>query len=113
MRLAPTLRAAALLSLVPAPQPALAQIQASRIKEHVRILASDEFLGRGPTQAGEEKTVAYLARQFQAAGLEPGGPGGSWYQDVPLIRYDRVGPVRISLSAVSYTHLTLPTKRIV
>lgn len=98
MRLALTLRVAALLSLVLLTQPASAQIQASRIKEHVRILAGDEFQGRGPTQAGEEKTVGYLARIFQAAGLEPGGPGGSWYQDVPLIRYDRVGPVRISLS---------------
>ncbi|MDP8912666.1 MAG: peptidase M20, partial [Pseudomonadota bacterium] len=98
MRLAPMLRLAALLTFVSATQPASAQIQASRIKEHVRILASDEFLGRGPTQAGDEKTVSYLAQQFQAAGLEPGGAGGSWYQDVPLIRYDRVGPVRISLS---------------
>jgi Zn-dependent M28 family amino/carboxypeptidase len=90
--------AAALLSSVLAAAPALAQIEASRIKEHVRILSSDEFQGRGPTQAGEEKTVAYLAQQFAAAGLEPGGTGGSWYQDVPLIRYDRTGPVRISVT---------------
>ena len=102
MRLAPASAAIALISLLLS-APAPAQISAARIKEHVRALSSDAFKGRGPTQEGDEKTVAYLARQFQAAGLEPGGPNGSWYQDVPLIRYDRVGPVRISASVAGAT----------
>jgi Zn-dependent M28 family amino/carboxypeptidase len=102
MRLVPASTAIALLSLLLS-APAAGQISAARIKEHVRVLSSDEFKGRGPTQEGDEKTVAYLARQFQAAGLEPGGPNGSWYQDVPLIRYDRVGPVRISASVAGAT----------
>jgi Zn-dependent M28 family amino/carboxypeptidase len=109
MRLAPASTAIALLSLLLS-APAAAQISAARIKEHVRVLSSDEFKGRGPTQEGDEKTVAYLAQQFQAAGLEPGGPNGSWYQDVPLIRYDRVGPVRISAS-VAGTTIPLETGR--
>jgi Zn-dependent M28 family amino/carboxypeptidase len=83
--------------------PASAQISSQRIAEHVRVLSSDEFAGRGPTQVGDEKTVAYLARQFAAAGLEPGGPNGSWYQDVPLIRYDRIGPVALSVSIAGAT----------
>lgn len=74
----------------PLPSP----ISAVRIKEHVRILSSNAFRGRGPTQAGEAKTIEYLARQFAAAGLKPAGPDGSWFQEVPLVRYDR-GPVRI------------------
>jgi Zn-dependent M28 family amino/carboxypeptidase len=77
--------------------PAVEPISAPRIKEHVRILSSDAFRGRGPTQIGETKTIDYLARQFAAAGLQPAGPGGSWFQDVSLIRYDR-GPVTMSLS---------------
>ncbi|HVM36836.1 MAG TPA: peptidase M20, partial [Sphingomicrobium sp.] len=85
--------AAAALCLVGLSAPAAAQISAARIKEHVRVLSSDAFLGRGPAQVGDGKTIHYLARQFAAAGLEPGGTGGSWYQEVPLIRYDRVGPV--------------------
>jgi hypothetical protein len=64
-------------------------ISPARIKQHVRVLASDAFEGRGPTQAGEAKTVAYLARQMAQAGLRPGGPNGSWYQDVTLVRLDR------------------------
>jgi Zn-dependent M28 family amino/carboxypeptidase len=88
--------AALLLSLAPAAA-AAADIQASRIKEHVRILSSDEFAGRGPTQAGEAKTIDYLAKQFAAMGLQPGGDNGSWFQDVPLVRGERVGPAVISV----------------
>ena len=48
-------------------------ISAERIREDVRVLASDEFAGRGPGEVGEQKTVEFLARAFAAAGLEPGG----------------------------------------
>jgi Zn-dependent M28 family amino/carboxypeptidase len=46
-------------------------------------LSSDEFEGRAPTTAGEEKTVRLIAERFERAGIEPGNEG-SWYQDVPL-----------------------------
>jgi Zn-dependent M28 family amino/carboxypeptidase len=49
-----------------------------------QILSSDAYEGRAPTTAGEEKTVRYLADQFQKAGLEPGNKG-SWFQEVPLV----------------------------
>jgi hypothetical protein len=91
--LIPALLFASLAAAAPLPSP----ISAARIKEHVRVLSSDAFRGRGPTQAGEAKTIDYLARQFAAAGLKPAGPNGSWFQEVPLVRYDR-GPVRIGAS---------------
>jgi len=90
------LGAALFLALLTAAAPA-PKIDAGRIKEHVRILSSDAFAGRGPTQAGERKTIEYLARQFSEAGLQPGGEKGFWYQDVPLIRYERVGPASLSV----------------
>ena len=90
-------RTGLLLPLLFATPAAAADIQASRIKEHVRILSSDEFAGRGPTQAGEAKTIDYLAKQFAAMGLQPGGDNGSWFQDVPLVRGERVGPAVISV----------------
>ena len=68
-----------------------ATIDAARLANHVRVLASDEFLGRGPATPGETKTVAYIVEQFQAAGLQPGGPNGSWYQEVPLMQSDISG----------------------
>ena len=52
--------------------------------EHVRVLASDEFEGRAPGTAGEEKTVEYLKAQFQRMGLKPGN-GDSWFQTVPML----------------------------
>ena len=54
------------------------------LRAHVVTLSSDEFGGRGPSSPGEELTVAYLAGQFQALGLQPGN-NGSYTQDVPLV----------------------------
>jgi hypothetical protein len=49
------------------------QIEPSHLSHDVKVLASDEFEGRGPNTPGEAKTVAYLVNQFEAAGLKPGG----------------------------------------
>ncbi len=49
-----------------------------------RTLSLDEFEGRMPGSAGEEKTVALLIEKFEAAGLQPGN-GDSWVQKVPLV----------------------------
>jgi len=73
-------------------------ISADRIREDVRVLASDAFEGRGPGEAGEQKTVDYLTRAFAAAGLEPGGADGSWVQKVPLVRLDRLPGAALSLA---------------
>ena len=76
-----------------------ARFDPQRLSEHVRILASDEFEGRGPATPGEDKTIAYIAEQFRAAGLEPGGPNGSWYQDVTLNRFETQGAPVMSFRA--------------
>ncbi|HUF66717.1 MAG TPA: M28 family metallopeptidase [Gemmatimonadaceae bacterium] len=83
------------VSTAPAVAPA---IDASRLAEHIRILASDEFEGRAPASPGEEKTVNYLVEQLRAAGVEPGGPDGSWFQEVPLNQYDIVGSPALSFT---------------
>nr|WP_241491974.1 M28 family peptidase [Sphingomonas endophytica] len=54
------------------------------LKDVTKELSSDAYEGRAPGTAGEEKTVAYIAKRFAAAGLKPGNKG-SWYQDVPLV----------------------------
>ncbi len=58
---------------------------ADRIKEHIRILASDEFEGRAPASPGEDKTVKYLVDEFKKLGLKPGNPDGSFIQSVPMV----------------------------
>src|SRR5688500_2515686 len=59
-------------------------IHAADFAQHVRTLASDEFEGRGPGSAGEEKSVAYIEAQFKRLGLKPGN-GDSYFQTVPMV----------------------------
>lgn len=54
------------------------------LKQVTKTLSSDEFEGRAPATAGEEKTLALLVDRFAKAGLQPGNDG-SWFQDVPLV----------------------------
>ncbi len=56
-----------------------------RILKHIKVLASDDFEGRGPGTAGEVKSVAYLIDNFKGFGLLPGNPDGTFIQDVPLV----------------------------
>jgi Zn-dependent M28 family amino/carboxypeptidase len=60
-------------------------ISAASILGRVKVLASDEFEGRAPGSAGEEKTVAYLVSEFKRLGLQPGNPDGTYIQNVPLV----------------------------
>lgn len=61
-----------------------ANISDADIREPLKILSSDEFEGRLPTTAGETKTLDYLTREFEKAGLSPGN-GGSYLQEVALM----------------------------
>ena len=59
------------------------------LREHIEILASDEFEGRKPGTEGEAKTVKYIAEQWAKAGLKPAAADGSWFEPVPLIQRGR------------------------
>ena len=67
--------------------PALDSIAPDAILQHIKVLSSDGFEGRGPGTAGEEKSIAYLTGQLRAMGLKPGNPDGSFVQNVPLIGF--------------------------
>ena len=54
------------------------------LQDVTRELSSDAYEGRAPGTVGEEKTIAYLIKQYEAAGLKPGN-NGKWTQDVPLV----------------------------
>ena len=89
------------LSVSTALYAATPQFDGQRISQDVKVLASDAFEGRGPATAGEEKTIAYLSQQFQAAGLQPGGDlvdgKRQWTQAVPLRKADIVGTPALAL----------------
>ena len=90
------------------------QFDPARLSQHVKILASDAFEGRGPNTAGETKTVNYLVRQFKAAGLQPGGDLAhgkrSWTQDVPLGRFEIKGAVDLALNFGSSSQVLVQGK---
>ena len=72
-------------------------INVDTLKTVTRVLSSDEFEGRAPGTAGEDKTIAYLTEQFAAAGLKPGN-NGSWVQHVPLVEIAAkdISPLRVN-----------------
>ena len=59
-------------------------ITSDGLLQTIRVLASDEYEGRAPGTAGEEKTVAYLIGQCKKLGLKPGNPDGTYVQNVAL-----------------------------
>ncbi|MCS7025342.1 MAG: M20/M25/M40 family metallo-hydrolase [Bryobacteraceae bacterium] len=69
---------------VPALAPAQ-EIRGSRIRAHVKFLASDLLEGRGVGARGGELAAEYLAAQLALAGLQPAGENGSYFQRVPLV----------------------------
>jgi Zn-dependent M28 family amino/carboxypeptidase len=60
------------------------QISVETLKSVTQELSSDGYEGRAPTTAGEKKTIDYLVKRFQAAGLKPGNKG-QWTQNVPMV----------------------------
>ena len=67
-----------------APRKALAApaelFSAARMQQDVALLADEALAGRGPGTAGLDRAADYIAQQFRAAGLQPGGDDGSYYQ---------------------------------
>ena len=69
----------------PIPVANLPKIEPQPILDRIKVLASDDFQGRAPGTAGEEKTVQYLENEFKKLGLKPGNTDGTYIQKVPLV----------------------------
>ncbi|MBC8109495.1 MAG: M20/M25/M40 family metallo-hydrolase [Verrucomicrobia bacterium] len=50
------------------------------IRQHISILASDEYEGRGTGYEGAEKSAAYISNYFKKLKLQPKGENG-WFQE--------------------------------
>lgn len=55
-------------------------------KNHLTILTSKEFAGRGTGQEGGLKAANYIAEQFKSYGLKPIVDGNSYFQQVKLLK---------------------------
>ena len=87
-RLIVAVLALALFGVAP-PLPPLSAEEASAaryVRAQVEFLADDRLEGRLTGSRGHEIAASYVASQFRALGLEPGGANGQWFQQVPLRR---------------------------
>ena len=69
-------------TIPPAVKAAEANVDAERIRAHVRFLADDLLEGRGPGVRGGDLAATYIATQFALDGLKPGGDNGTYLQQV-------------------------------
>jgi Zn-dependent M28 family amino/carboxypeptidase len=93
-----------------APAPATAAyafhdaIDAGDFAEHVKVLSSDAFEGRGPGTPGEDKTVEYIRAQMQRIGLQPGNHG-QWFQTVPMVETTADASTSLAIDVAGKPHV--------
>jgi Zn-dependent M28 family amino/carboxypeptidase len=75
------------------------------LRAHDRFLASDLLEGRAPGTRGDALAIEYLAAQFEAFGLEPGGDNDTFFQKIPLLGMT----VDASRTSVAFTRADGPT----
>lgn len=73
------------------------EITTEALAGHVKTLSSDEFGGRAPGTKGEDLTIEYLSREFEAAGLKPAN-GDSYTQEVPLVSIETLNQPSLTIS---------------
>jgi hypothetical protein len=90
-------RKTAVAALALPPRAALAELppvfSQKALLEHVAWLSAPEREGRGVGTKGLETAAEYVAAQFKAIGLQPGGDGGSYFQSFTATRSPSGAPV--------------------
>lgn len=59
-------------------------ISTADLGRRIETLSDDSFMGRAPGTQGGQMTLDYLAAEMAAAGLDPMGENGTYYQTVQL-----------------------------
>ena len=93
-----SIRATAALLLACA-SPAFAQdtVTLASVRAHERFLTSDAMRGRGSATPDEALAAAYVAAQFEAAGLVPVPGMAGYIQSAPVIRRRVTGPFVLTI----------------
>src|ERR1700730_2556017 len=60
-------------------------VDAEKIRAHVKFLSSDLLEGRGMGQRGSDIAAEYIATQFALNGLKPAGDRDTYFQEVPMV----------------------------
>jgi Zn-dependent M28 family amino/carboxypeptidase len=79
----------------------------TNLQAHIAYLADDKLEGRRAGSKGEKLAGEYISKQFEAAGLQPKGPGNSWFQPFGINEGRQVNSS--SLFIINDNDLTLNT----
>ncbi len=77
------------------------RITASGLLRDIQALSDDAMGGRGPGSPGDRMARAFLAKRLKEIGFEPGAPGGSWEQPVPIVGVTMQHPASWTFRAAS------------
>ncbi|MFQ6603963.1 MAG: M28 family peptidase [Fidelibacterota bacterium] len=66
-------------------------VTADEVLGHIKFLADDELEGRFPGTDGSQSAIDYIASQFKAAGIEPGGDHG-YFQSFDFLKDISLAP---------------------
>ena len=95
-----------LSAAAPAQAPADApapRISPDAFRSHVAFLADDLLEGREAGTPGYDIAARYVATRFAGLGLRPGN-NGSWFQEVPFVRFGMTGPAQINVAGQTFVH---------
>lgn len=73
------------------------ELSEKRIRKDLAYLASEECQGRGVETEGIKKAAAYIAKQFEAAGLKPGGKDGTYFQPFAISGTSKLKSAKVTL----------------
>jgi Zn-dependent M28 family amino/carboxypeptidase len=98
---------ALMLATVPAAaiaQEAAPTIRPEQVRAHVAFLADDALEGRDAGTRGYDIAARYVATQYDALGLTPGGDKGGWYQDIRFqsARIDPAKPASVTIGGKQF-----------
>ena len=75
-------------------------ITAKELKQHLSVIASDEYEGRETGKKGQIMTAEYLKNEFKKDGVSPGN-NGSYFQNFPLLETS-IPQAKININGNTY-----------
>ena len=84
------------------PRPTSAAISAADLMSRLYAFADDSMLGREAGTEANLRGAAFIARELQRLGLRPAGEGGTYYQDVPLVRRRAAPGARLAVDGTAF-----------
>ncbi len=86
------------------PEPFAKTISSDHLKNHLSVLASDEFEGRETGTVGNEKAAEYIAGEFQRMGIPPIVNNESYFQNV-VFNWSQWEDIGIEVNGKRIRHL--------